>query len=149
MNLKALFFAVTLLLVFTNSNAQTKQPPKKSSPSKSPMLSVLNGAWRSADGKGFTLIYDGFFNSVNQDSTGKWNTVDAGSYKICNDNTITLKTLYSSFPHHIGSLHTVDFKINNETLALKFFKKLIDAQSKDITAQEPKTEWVTMTKVKK
>ena len=66
MNTKALFFSFLLLIVFTTGNAQTKQPQKKSPPSKSQKLSVLNGAWRSQDGKGFTLIYDGFYNSINR-----------------------------------------------------------------------------------
>ncbi len=139
MNTKAFFFAVMLLIGFTTGNAQTKQPQKQSPQSKSQKLSsVLNGAWRSQDGKGFTVIHDGFFNSVNQDSTGKWNDVDAGSYTIGNDNTVTLKTLYSSYPHHISSIHTSEYKINGETLELKFFKKLIDAQAMILLIKCPK-----------
>jgi len=149
MNTKALFFSVMLLAFFTTGNAQTKQPQKQSLQSKSQKLSsVLNGAWRSEDGKGFTVIHDGFFNSVNQDSTGNWNEVTAGSYIVGNDNTVTLKTLYSNYPDHIGSLHTSEYKINGETLELKFFKKLIDAQGNDITDQMRKDAWVTMTRVK-
>jgi hypothetical protein len=150
MNTKVLFFSVMLLIGFTTGNAQNKQSPKESPQSKSQKLSsVLNGAWRSQDGKGFTVIHDGFFNSVNQDSTGKWNDVDAGSCIVGNDNTVTLKTLYSSHPEHIGSAHTLDYTIRGDILKLKFFKKLIDAQGNDITDQEPKDAWAIMIRVKK
>ncbi len=97
----------------------------------------------SEDGKGFTVIHDGFFNSVNQDSTGKWNEVTAGSYIVGNDNTVTLKSLYSSYPYHVGSINTAEYTISGETVKLRHYKKLINAQGRDITDQMPKDAWDT------
>lgn len=149
MNTKTSFFAVTLLTVFTTSYAQTAQSLKKSSQSKSQMTSAFfNGAWRSEDNKGFAVMHDGFFNSVAQDSTGKWNEVHAGSYTIGNDNTIALKILYSSYPDHIGSINTAECTLSGETVKLRHFKKLIDAQGKDVTDQMPKDAWETLIRVK-
>lgn len=81
---------------------------------------------------------DGFFSSVGQDSTGKWADTHAGSYTVDNSNMVTLKVLYSSFPDHIGALHTVEYEINGDNLTMKWFKKLVDAKAGDITAQMPK-----------
>ncbi len=149
MNTKAFFFAVTLLIFFTTSNAQTVQLQKRSIKSKSQNgAAFFNGAWRDEDNKGFTVMHDGYFNSVAQDSTGKWNDVHAGSYTVGNDNTITLKILYSSYPDHVGSLNTAEYTVSGETVKLRHFKKLIDAQGKDITDQMPKDGWETMVRLK-
>ena len=93
-------------------------------------------------------MYNGYFNDVAQDSTGKWGDVHAGSYTVNNDNTITFKILYSSFPDHVGSENTAAYTMNGETLKLHHFIKLIDAQGKDMTDQMPKDVWDTMTRVK-
>ena len=149
MNTKAFFFAVTLLIFFTTSNAQTVQLQKRSIKSKSQNgAAFFNGAWRDEDNKGFTVMHDGYFNSVALDSTGKWNDVHAGSYTVGNDNTITLKILYSSYPDHVGSLNTAEYTVSGETVKLRHFKKLIDAQGKDITNQMPKDGWETMVRLK-
>ncbi len=147
MNTKAFFFAVTLLIFFTTSNAQTVQLQKRSIKSKNG-AAFFNGAWRDEDNKGFTVMHDGYFNSVALDSTGKWNDVHAGSYTVGNDNTITLKILYSSYPDHVGSLNTAEYTVSGETVKLRHFKKLIDAQGKDITNQMPKDGWETMVRLK-
>lgn len=148
MNTKAFFFAVTLLIVSTTSNAQTVQLQKKSSHGKSQRAAFFGGAWRSEDNKGFTVMHDGYFNTVAQDSTGKWDDVHAGSYTVGNDNTITLKILYSSYPDHVGSLNTAEYTVSGETVKLRHFKKLIDAQGRDVTAQMPKDAWETMVRLK-
>lgn len=93
-------------------------------------------------------MHDGYFNSVAQDSMGKWIDVHAGSYTIGNDNTITLKILYSSYPDHVGSLNTVEYTISGETVKLRHYKKLIDAQGRDVTDQMPKDAWETMVRLK-
>ena len=100
MSTKSLLFAATLFFFFTVSNAQ-----KAGS-------ALFNGAWRSVDNKGFSVMHDGYFNAVRHDSTGKWNSVHAGTYTVNNDNTITFKVLYSSYPDHIGSLNTAEYSIN-------------------------------------
>ena len=137
MKTKIILSAVTLLFFFTATNAQ--------SGSKN---AIFNGAWRSSDNKGFSVMHDGYFNSVGQDSSGKWEAVHAGTYTVNNDNTITFTILYSSFPDHIGAQNTAEYTITGETLKMRHFKKLIDAQGKDITDQMPKDEWETDTRLK-
>ena len=138
MSTKAFLFAATLLFFFTAST-QTAVSQKKD---------IFNGAWRSVDNKGFSVMHDGYFNAVGQDSTGKWNSVHAGTYTINNDNTITFKVLYSSFPDHIGSLNTAEYTMTGETVKMRHFKKLIDGTGKDITDQMPKDVWETSTRLK-
>lgn len=135
MKTKTFLFIATLLLLFIAGNSQNKQ-------------SIFNGAWRSVDNTGFSVMHDGYFNSVSQDSTGKWVAVHAGTYTVNSDNTITFKILYSSYPDHIGAANTAEYSINGETLKMRHFKKLIDAQGKDITDQMPKDAWETATRLK-
>ena len=136
MSTKSFLLGAALLFFFTVSNAQTATS------------ALFNGAWRSVDNKGFSVMHDGYFNSVGQDSTGKWNTVHAGTYTVNNDNTITFKVLYSSYPDHIGALNTAEYTISGDTLKMRHFKKLIDAQGKDITDQMPKDAWETAVRLK-
>lgn len=135
MRTKAFLLSATLLFFFATGNAQNA-------------AAFFNGAFRTDDNKGFSVMHDGYFNSIAQDSTGKWNSVHAGTYTVNNDNTITFKVLYSSYPDHIGALNTAEYSINGQTLKLRHFKKLIDATGKDITDQMPKDVWETSTKLK-
>jgi hypothetical protein len=138
MSKKTFLFAATLLFLFTASNAQTAGSQKN----------FFNGAWRTLDNKGFSVMHNGYFNAVGQDSTGKWNSVHAGTYTVNNDNTITFKVLYSSYPDHIGSANTAEYSISGDTVKMRHFKKLIDAQGKDITDQMPKDAWETSVRLK-
>jgi hypothetical protein len=92
---------------------------------------------------------DGFFSSIGQDSTGRWASTHAGTYTLDNANTLTFKALYSSYPDHIGSVHTVEYEIKGENLTIKWFKKLLDANQGDITAQMPKGEQTQYVRAKK
>ena len=136
---KSFFTLALLLFVLATTNAQ--QTGKSAA-------SLLNGAWQSDDNKGFTVIHDGYFNSVGQDSTGKWASVHAGSLVVNNDNTVTFKVLYSSYPDHIGSLNTAEYSISGETMKLRHFKKLVNGEGKDITDQMPKDARETMIRMK-
>jgi hypothetical protein len=136
MKSKSFFLGAALLFFFTVSNAQ-----KTGSAS-------FNGAWRSVDNKGFSVLHDGYFNSVEQDSTGNWNSVHAGTYTVNGDNTITFKVLYSSYPEHVGSLNTAEYTMKGDTVKMRHFKKLIDAQGRDITDQMPTDVWVTAVRLK-
>ena len=139
MRTKTFLISAILLFVVAVTNAQ--QTSKTSA-------SLLNGGWQSDDNKGFTVIHDGYFNSVGQDSTGKWANVHAGSFTINSDNTITFKVLYSSYPDHIGSLNTAEYSISGDKVKMHHFKKLITGEGKDITDQMPKDAIETMTRMK-
>lgn len=93
-------------------------------------------------------MHDGYFNSVGQDSAGKWDDVHAGTYTVNSDNTITFKILYSSWPDHVGAENTAEYTVSGETIKLRHFKKLVDPQGKDLTDQMPKDAWETMTRLK-
>ena len=136
MSTKSLLLGAALLLLFTASNAQKASP------------ALFNGAWRGVDNKGFSVMHDGYFNAVGQDSTGKWNNVHAGTYTVDSDNTITFKVLYSSYPDHVGSLNTAEYTIKGDTVKVRHFKKLIDAQGRDLTDQMPKDVWETSVRLK-
>jgi hypothetical protein len=138
MRTKTFLAAVMLLFAFATSNAQ--QANKKAS--------SLNGAWQSDDNKGFTIIHDGYFNALGQDSSGKWANVHAGTFTVNSDNTITFKVLYSSYPEHIGSLNTAEYSLNGETMKLHHFKKLVTGEGKDITDQVPRDVTETMVRMK-
>lgn len=149
MRTKVFLFAAMLLFVFTASNAQTTRSQKTTSQSKSQSATAFfNGAWQSEDSKGFSVMHDGYFNSVAQDSTGKWDDVHAGTYTVNGDNTITFKILYSSYPDHVGSANTAEYTISGETVKMRHFKKLIDAQGRDVTDQMPKDAWETVVRFK-
>ena len=147
MKAKNFLCAATVLFVFTTSNAQTAQLQKKQHKAEGKSArDYFNGAWHSNDNKGFSVMHNGYFNSLGQDSTGKSNQVHAGTYTVNNDNTITFKVLYSSFPDHIGAANTAEYTMSGETVKMRHFKKLIDAQGKDMTDQMPKDAWETMTR---
>ena len=136
MNTKSFLLGAALLCCFTIGNAQKTGP------------ALFNGAWRNVDNKGFSVMHDGYFNAVGQDSTGKWDDVHAGTYTVNGDNTITFKILYSSYPDHVGALNTAEYTIKGDTVKMRHFKKLIDAQGKDITDQMPKNAWETAVRLK-
>jgi len=144
MNTKTFLLAATLLFFFTATNMQTALSQSKSQDK----AAVFNGAWKTSDNKAFAIMHDGYFNTVSQDSSGKWDEVHAGTYTVNNDNTITFKILYSSFPDHVGAENTAEYTLTGETLKMRHFKKLIDAQGKDITDQMPKDAWETSTRLK-
>jgi hypothetical protein len=152
MSTKPFFFSVALLFVFTASNAQTSASKKKttSQTSTQSASTLFNGAWQSTMGeqKAFSVMHDGFFNSVAQDSSGKWGEVHAGTYTVNGDNTITFTVQYSSIPDHVGAANTAEYMVSGETVKLRHYKKLVDAQGKDWTDQMPKDAWETMTKAK-
>jgi hypothetical protein len=141
MSTKISLFAATLLFFFTAINPPTALSQKKGA-------AIFNGAWRSVDNKGFSVMHDGYFNGVGPDSTGKWNDVHAGTYTVDSDSTITFKVLYSSHPDHVGAANTAAYSITGDTVKMRHFKKLIDAQGKDITDQMPKDAWETSTRLK-
>lgn len=142
MNLKNFLFAAMLFFSVTTVNAQTTSSKAGS------QNALFDGAWRSTDNKGFSVMHDGYFNSVGQDSSGKWTDVHAGTYTVNGDNTITFKILYSSFPDHIGAANTAEYTITGDTVKMRHFKKLIDAQGKDITDQMPKDAFETSVRLK-
>ncbi|MBD0296562.1 MAG: hypothetical protein ICV84_15415, partial [Flavisolibacter sp.] len=102
------FLLIALIFLSVYSNAQ-------SAPSSKNAAAFFNGAFRSDDNKGFTVMHDGYFSAIAQDSTGRWAATHAGTYTVNDDNTITFKALYSSYPDHIGSLNTAEYTINGET----------------------------------
>jgi hypothetical protein len=124
-----LLFTAFIILFSITGNAQNNRTTSAAG---------LNGAWISVDNKSFYMYSDKFFSDIAQDSTGIWRSTHAGSYTVVNSNTITHKILYSSYPDHIGALHTLEYEINGDTLTMKWFKKLIDAKGVDITVQLPK-----------
>ena len=150
MNMKTFLFGAMLLFVFTATNAQTAQSQRTttSESGSQSATAYFDGAWRSNDNKAFSVMHNGYFNTVLQDSTGKWDDVNAGTYTVNNDNTITFKVLYSSHPDHVGSANTAEYTISGESLKMRHFKKLIDAQGRDMTDHMPKNAWVTMTRLK-
>jgi hypothetical protein len=149
---KALFFSVALLFVFTATKAQTNALKKKTTAQSSAQSAsaLLNGGWQSTTGeqKAFSVMHDGFFNSVAQDSSGKWGEVHAGTYTINGDSTITFNVHYSSIPDHVGFANTAEYTLSGEMLKLRHYKKLVDAQGKDWADQMPKDAWETMIKAK-
>lgn len=146
--MKKFFSCALLLFIFTASNAQATASTKKTTmhSRNSTITKDFNGAWRSDDDKGFSVMHNGYFNAVAKDSLGKWDDVHAGTYVVNNDNTITFKVLYSSYPDHVGSANTAAYTVNGSTVKMRHFKKLIDAKGKDVTAQMPKDVWETMTR---
>ena len=109
-----------------------------------------DGAWQriydfdgkettTGEPKEFVILYNGFFSSVGQDSTGKWGNTHVGTYEI-SGNTMKNILLYSSHPERVGSTHWIEYDMKGDTLTIKWFKKLVTAQGQDITAQMPKAE---------
>ena len=137
----AALFAFVLL--YTKGSAQ-KLPQKSDNTSGS----ALDGAWQriysyrgntatTGEPKEFVIMYNGFFSSVGQDSTGHWNVTHAGAYEV-SDNTLKNSIRYSSHPERIGATHWVEFEVKGDTLTLNWFRKFITPQGQDITAQMPK-----------
>ena len=106
MSTKSFLFAATLLFFFTAIKPKLRSHKER--------LPLFNGAWRTVDNKGFSVMHDGYFNAVGQDSTGKWNDVHAGTYTVDSDSTITFKVLYSSYPDHIGASNTAEYSITGD-----------------------------------
>ena len=150
MSTKSLFLVFAMLFVFSVSNAQGSASKKKMASQSTNMndAAFFNGAWKSDDGKAFSVMHDGYFNSVGQDSTGKWDAVHAGTYTVNGDGTITFKVLYSSWPDHVGSSNTAEYTVSGETVKMRHFKKLVDANGKDMTDQMPKDAYETITRMK-
>ena len=142
MNTKNFLSITALLFIFIAGTAQPAQSQKTT------LSQSFNGAWLSTDNKGFSVMHDGYFNSSSQDSVGKWDNVYAGTYIVNADNTITFKVQYSSSADAIGAQNTAEYTLNGETLKLHHFKKLINANGKDITDQMPKDAWETSTRQK-
>jgi hypothetical protein len=122
--------------ILTTSYCQTSKSQVADKTKSS--ISTLEGAWLSIDNKSFYMYNDKFFSDIRQDSSGIWQTTHAGSYTVVDDKTITHKIIYSSFPTHIGILHTLEYEIVGDTLTMKWFKKLADSKGQEITANIPK-----------
>src|SRR5439155_6198590 len=114
MNTKSFFLCIALAFLINASYGQSNNSTKNtmSKASSQGIVATFNGAWSSDNGKGFSVMNNGYFNSVAQDSTGKWAEVHAGKYTVNNDNTITFKILYSSYPDHVGAENTADYTMN-------------------------------------
>ena len=144
MRTKTFLITAMLICLFAAANAQHTTPPAGNNKA----ATFFNGAWQGSENKSFVVIHEGYFNAVGQDSTGKWAAVHAGIITVNNDNTVTFKVLYSSYPDHIGSLNTAEYTVNGETVKMRHFKKLVTAEGKDITDQMPKDAWETLTRMK-
>jgi hypothetical protein len=110
----------------------------------------FEGAWQRTyyyDGKKnttgepreFIMVFNGFFSSVGQDSTGKWVNTHAGTYEL-SGKTMKSTVRYSSHPERVGSIQWVDYDVKGDTLTIKWFKKLVTADGQDLTAQMPRAE---------
>ena len=138
---------LALLLFFSVVNAALAQSAKSKTGNNT---NALNGAWQrvyyyngktttSAEPKEFALVHDGFFSSIGQDSTGRWNNTHGGIYEI-SGNIMKNKLLYSSHMNQMGSINWVEYELKGDTLIMKWFKKVIDASGQDITARMPKAK---------
>jgi hypothetical protein len=146
--MKKIILGLVVAIVCFSSFTTTAQTTASPAYNKS-QVSPLVGAWQSVDGKEFSIMNDGFFSAIGQDSTGRWAATHAGTYTIDNANTLTFKVLFSSFPDHIGALHTVEYAVKGDNLTIKWFKKLVDAKEGDITAQAPKDQQTQYVRAKK
>jgi hypothetical protein len=110
---------------------------------------ALNGAWQrvyyyngktatTGEPKEIVVVHDGFFSSVGQDSSGRWNNTHVGTFET-DGNIMKNILLYSSHPERVGSTNWVEYELKGDTLIMNWSKKLITAQGQDITAQMPKT----------
>ncbi len=81
-----LLFA-SLGLLFSTNKAEAQTSKNKNSNHSS--ISVLNGAWQTnwhaaddtAPSIEYTVLHDGFFSNVSQDSTGAWREMHAGTLR--------------------------------------------------------------------
>ena len=150
MSTKSLLFVFVLLCITILGNAQASTSKKKMASKGASMneASIFNGAWKSEDGKSFNVMHDGYFNVVGQDSSGKWEDVHAGTYTVNGDNTISFKVLYSFWPDHVGAVNTAEYSGSGDTLKVRNFKKLTDANGNDVTSQVPRPDWMTIIRMK-
>ena len=135
-----------VVIIFLLVNIAAAQSSKRSTGSNA----AINGAWQRAyyysgkttttsEPKEFVLVYDGFFSSIGQDSSGRWANTYAGSFEI-SGNIMKSHLLYSSHAERVGSTQWIEFELVGDTLDMKWFKKLITPQGQDITAQMPRVE---------
>lgn len=135
---KILIFLLVVSFCFSSTTTTAQTTISKTTSSFKNTASLIDGAWRSVDNKEFTIMSDGFFSSVAQDSTGRWVETHVGTYTLDNVHTVTLKVTHSSFAYRIGSLHTIEYEIKGDNLIINWFKKLVGANGNDETAQMPK-----------
>jgi hypothetical protein len=139
LNLKSIIMKKTIILVFTLTNLIAISYAQS-----------LDGAWQRAyyyngkstsmgEPKEFLLLYNGFVSSVGQDSTGSWSNTHAGTYEL-SGNTMKSTLRYSSHPDRVGSTQWMECDLKGDTLTIRWFKKLLNAQGRDLTAQMPKVE---------
>jgi len=135
------------LLLFSVVNAAVAQSAKSKTGNNA---NALNGAWQrvyyyngktttSGEPKEFALVHDGFFSSIGQDSTGRWNNTHGGIYEVTG-NIMKNKLLYSSHISQMGSINWVEYELKGDTLVMNWFKKMINASGQDITARMPKAK---------
>ena len=74
-----------------------------------------------------------------KDSSGKWNTANAGTYKIDGDKYIETHR-YSTEPNWIGSTYWQQYNIQGDTLYFKLFTKVTNSKGEDVSTQYPKIE---------
>lgn len=139
------FVLLFLFLAFINEAvAQSSRSKTGSYPS------ALNGAWQrvyynngkattSGEPKEFALVHEGFFSSIGQDSTGRWNNTHGGTFEI-SGNLMKNKLLYTSHIDRIGSANWVEYELKGDTLIMNWSKKVITASGQDITARMPKAK---------
>jgi len=150
MSTKPLLIFFALLCITTLGNTQSSSSSKKMTThsTNTDAAAIFNGAWKTEDGKSFNVMHDGYFNSVAQDSSGKWEDVHAGTYTVNGDNTISFKVLYSFWPDHVGSVNTAEYSGSGDVIKIRHFKKLTDANGQDITSQVTRPDWITIMRMK-
>ncbi len=139
------FVLLFLFLAFiTEAVAQSSRSKTGNYPS------ALNGAWQrvyynngkattSGEPKEFALVHDGFFSSIGQDSTGRWNNTHGGTFEI-SGSLMKNKLLYTSHIDRMGSTNWVEYELKGDTLIMNWSKKVITASGQDITARMPKAK---------
>jgi hypothetical protein len=144
-NISRLFTALIFFLSLTNkTTGQTSQNMLN----KNQFATPVDGAWQrvhyfdgktvaTGEPKEFVVLHDGFFSSVGLDSTNRWSNTHAGIYEL-SGNTFKASVRYSSHPERIASIQGMDYELKGDTRSVKWYKKLIDAQGKDVTAEMPK-----------
>lgn len=148
---KKFFFPATLLSVAIFSLLTANAQHSKRKLSNSTSASAVEGAWErvyhfngkmttTGEPKEFAVVYNGFFSSIGQDADGRWTNTHGGSYEI-KGNLMTNHLLYSSHPDILGFTNWVEYKIEGDTLTLKWnIKKMITPQGQEITVEIPTSE---------
>ncbi len=139
---KNVFILLSFILGLLYSSNKAEAQTSKNKIANHSSISVLNGAWQTnwqganntASGTEYTVLHDGFFSNVGQDSTAAWRDTHAGTYEI-SGNIYKQKILYSSHPERMGMTHWIEFRIDGNNLYLNFFKKLIGSKGEDVTGQ--------------